>query len=179
MKFFNVFVGIILFFVLIFIVSLFFPRKYRIESTVVVNKPVGYTFAYLNNITNWNDWSPWNTDLDSTLTFFYSPVKTGKGATQYFSGNAIGSGRLTIQNSLQDSIITYDFKLHFNEADFISGATFYFEPTNNQTRLHWVDSGDVGYNPLHRFMLPSKIKSTKNSFDEGLNKIKLVIEAKN
>ncbi|MFN4083336.1 MAG: hypothetical protein ACK4K9_06855 [Bacteroidia bacterium] len=178
MKFFNIFISIIGFFAIVFIVSLFFPRTYHIKSSVIIGKPVSYTFDYLNTITNWNDWSPWNKDLDSTLTSFYSPVKKGNGATQYFNGKNLGHGSFIIRNSIKDSLISYSFKLHFKEADFISGATFYFEPSENNTLLHWVDTGDVGYNPLLRFMLPSKINSTKESFNEGLQMIKKAAETK-
>lgn len=178
MKFFNVFVGILGFFAILFIVSLFFPRTYLIKKSVTVNKPVQATFNYLNSIKNWNDWSPWNSDLDSTLTFFYSQKDSGTGAVQYFRGNQIGMGSFRITNSQPNQLLAYSFKLHFNEADFISGATFYFEPTADNTLLSWVDSGDVGYNPLHRFMLPSKIKSTEAAFEEGLKNIKKAAESK-
>lgn len=178
MKFFNVFVGILGFFAILFIVSLFFPRKYLIKKSITIDKSVNETFDYLNNIKNWNDWSPWNTDLDSTLTFFYSKKDTGTGAVQYFRGNQIGMGSFKITNSQTNSVLAYTFNLHFNEANFISGATFYFEPTGNNTLLSWIDSGDVGYNPLHRFMLPAKIKSTEAAFAEGLNNIKKAAESK-
>jgi len=176
MKFFNVFVSIIGLFVIVFLVSLFFPRTYKISSSISVNVPANKSFDFLNNIKNWSNWSPWNKSIDSTIIFFYSTADTGVNAAQYFYGKNIGHGSCRINNSITNKLISYSFKLHFNETDFISSATFYFKPQNNYTLITWIDSGDVGLNPVHRFMLPTKIKSTQQSFDEGLVKIKKATE---
>lgn len=176
MKFFNVFVGIIGFFVILFIVSLFFPRKYYIERTTVVNKPVYFTYAYMNNIENWKDWSPWNTNLDSTFSSFYSPNTIGTGATQYIKGSLIGTGRFKITHSQTNQLIRYDLQLSREAASLSSAAIYKFSAFGERTKLSWLDSGDVGYNPINRFMLPSKIKSTEIAFEEGLRLIKKSVE---
>ena len=74
----------------------------------------------------------------------------------------------------QNEMIHYD--LSINEGTMHSEATFYFKSVANKTHLIWVDSGDVGYNPIFRFMLPSKIKSTEAGFEEGLFEIKRAAE---
>jgi hypothetical protein len=47
-----------------------------------------------------------------------------------------------------------------------------------KTHLMWVDSGDVGMNPIYRYMLPSKISGTEQAFEEGLMMIKRAAESK-
>lgn len=59
-----------------------------------------------------------------------------------------------------------------------SEATFYFKSVNDGTQLFWVDSGDVGLNPLFRYLLPSKISETEHNFEDGLKAIKLAAETK-
>ncbi len=176
MKLFTIFSGIIGFFVLVFLASLFFPHQYRIERSTVIKKPVYESFAYLNNIKNWKDWSPWNTDIDSSMQTFYSPSVSGVGATQYFSGALVGTGRFKITESISNEKICYD--LSINQALIHASASFYFKPAGANTQLFWVDSGDVGYNPLFRFLLPGKIRSTEESFEEGLMAIKHAAETK-
>ncbi|MDP1725680.1 MAG: SRPBCC family protein [Bacteroidota bacterium] len=176
MKLFTVFVAILGFFALVFIVSLFFPHQYRIEKSTLINKPVSSTFGYMNNIKNWSDWSPWNTSIDSSMVSFYSPTASGAGSTHYFRGGLVGSGRFKITESIPNQKIHYD--LSINEGLMHSEATFYFKSVNDGTQLFWVDSGDVGLNPLFRYLLPSKISETEHNFEDGLKAIKLAAETK-
>lgn len=159
---------------LVFGVSLLFPHTYRIERSTVINRPVYETYAYMNNIRNWADWSPWNTDLDSSMVSFYSPQYNGVGSTQYFRGGLVGLGRFRITQTRNQEMIHYD--LSINEGTMHSEATFYFKPVGNKTHLIWVDSGDVGYNPIFRFMLPGKVSGTEQAFEEGLVLIKRAAE---
>ena len=173
MKLFKIFAGIMGFFALVFVVSLFFPRTYKIEKTTVVNMPDHETFAYLNNIRNWADWSPWNTDLDSSMVFFLSKVTEGKGAAQYFRGGLVGNGRFRIVESIPNESIAYSLYIDMGEGSYMSiSQKFVLKSLGGKTQLTWVDEGDVGMNPLYRFLLPSKIKSTEQGFEEGLAVIK-------
>lgn len=176
MKLFKVFAGIMGFFALVFLVSLFFPRQYKIEKTTVVNIPVYETFAYMNQIQNWQDWSPWNKNLDSTMTFFYSQNTAGLGAAQYFKGDLVGIGRFRIVASVPNERITFNLAL---DQGFMSiNQTFYFKALGGKTQLTWVDEGDVGLNPIFRFMLPTKISNSEAAFEEGLMIIKRAAENK-
>ncbi len=173
MKLFKIFAGIMGFFALVFVVSLFFPRTYKIEKTTVINMPDHETFAYLNNIRNWADWSPWNTDLDSSMVFFLSKVTEGKGAAQYFRGGLVGNGRFRIVESNPNESIAYSLYIDMGEGSYMSiSQKFVLKSLGGKTQLTWVDEGDVGMNPLYRFLLPSKIKSTEQGFEEGLAVIK-------
>jgi len=174
MKLFRVFLGIFLLVVLFLGIAFLLPHTYRIERSIVVNRPVNQTFQYLNTIKNWKDWSPWNTELDSSLVFFYSRNIQGTGARQYFRGGLYGCGRLNISNSEINERIDYD--LWMNEGTITTKATFLFEPIGGKTKLTWLDSGDVGNNPIFRYMLSSKISSTEQAFEQGLITIKRAAE---
>jgi hypothetical protein len=170
MKLFNIFAGIMGFFGLVFLISRFFPHSYKIEKSTTINLPVEQTYAYLNDMKYWNDWSPWNKSIDSTMVLFYSQIKTGKGATQYFRGNLVGNGRFKITESIPNEKI--QFHLSLNGGELAIYQTFYLKNIGGQTQLNWVDTGDVGNNPIYRFMLPSRISSQEQGFEEGLKTIK-------
>jgi len=174
MKLFNIFAGIMGFIGLVFIVSLFFPHTYKIEKSTLVNKPVSQTFNYLNQIESWSDWSPWNTKVDSSMVFFYSKNKSGIGAAQYFRGGLVGNGSFRIIQSIPNEKLTY--RLSINEGTMAIKQTFEFKPLGNGTQLTWIDEGDVGMNPIYRFLLPSKISATEQGFEEGLMVIKKAAE---
>ena len=157
-----------------FIVSLFFPRKYKVERSVQINKPVHEVFMYMKDFKNWQQWSVWNKDLDSTLFNFYSRPSDTLGSKQYFNGALLGTGRFKINNYKQDTAVGYNLRMHGSEVE--ANGVFLFKQINNTTQLTWIDSGDVGYNPVFRYMIPSKVKSTSSAFDDGLKRIKQLLE---
>ncbi|MES2560263.1 MAG: SRPBCC family protein [Bacteroidota bacterium] len=157
-------------------VSRFFPHTYYVKRTVEINKPVDSVYTFMANLHNWPSWSLWNTTTDSTLKVFYNQRLTGLGARQYFHGNLIGEGRFEI--NVYEPNKTVGYNLYLNQGEAMANGRFIFETTNHKTTLHWVDSGDVGNNPLFRYMLASKVSSTEKTFDEGLLRIKGVLESR-
>jgi hypothetical protein len=65
-----------------------------------------------------------------------------------------------------------------HDGDVSANGTFLFEKAGEGCSLAWLDSGDVGYNPVFRYMIPSKVSSTEKAFDEGLGRIKSVLESR-
>jgi hypothetical protein len=174
MKLFKVFLTFFLIVGLFFGVSLFFPRQYKFEKSITINKPKHEVFNYMNNLKNWEQWSVWNKSLDSTMYLFYTQRKDSIGAMQYFNGDLLGSGRFKLTNFKENEYLSYD--LHMHQSEVNASGTFFFNDQNTITQLTWVDSGDVGYNPIYRYMIPSKKTSTEAAFEEGLKKIKDVLE---
>lgn len=175
MKLFKVFLSFFVIIILFFGISLFFPHTYKIERSIEINKPASTVFTYMNDLRNWEKWSVWNKDLDSTLYTFYSKRSDSLGAKQYFNGDLLGTGRFIINNYKQNEILGYHLQMHGSEVK--ANGTFFFLPKNSTTQLTWIDSGDVGYNPIFRYMIPSKVSSTEKAFDDGLKRIKENLES--
>ncbi len=175
MKLFKIFLSFFLVAGAIMLVSLFFPNSYTINRSVTINRPVHEVFTYMNDLRNWEQWSLWNKDIDSTLSIFYRERSDSLGGIQYFSGDRIGTGRFKIVEYVPNEKLGYN--LFMNKGDISANGTFTFAAIDSSTsELHWLDSGYVGYNPFFRFMLPNKIKSTSEAFDAGLNRIKQAVE---
>ena len=78
-----------------------------------------------------------------------------------------------MKSFLNEKICT---QLDLNNHEMTASTAFYFESVGyDKTKLTWKDYKDVGYNPLYRFLIPSKEKETALLFDEGLVKIKIAI----
>ncbi len=176
MKLFKVYLLIISTIALFFLVSLFFPRHYKFEKSITINKSVPEVFSYMNNLRNWENWSAWNKTMDTSMYVFYNKKTDSLGARQYFNGNILGTGRFEISNYKPNAFFSYRLMMHDGEVN--AGGTFFFTEKNNATELSWVDSGDVGYNPIFRYMIPLKKNSTEAAFDEGLKRIKENLEKK-
>ncbi len=174
MKLFKVFIGFWLLIGLVFVTSLFFPREFKVERSIVIDKPIFECFAYLNNIQNIAKLSPWDKSIDSTMHSFYSQQLNGRGASYYFTGNLLGYGSLKISESVTNEKICTQLDLNGHEMS--ASTTFLFKGMGyNKTQLTWTDYKDVGYNPIYRFLIPSKEKETTLQFDEGLMKIRIAI----
>ena len=174
MKLFKVFLSFFIIVGLFFGISLFFPRYYKFEKSVSVNKPAHEVFIYMSNLRNWEQWSAWNKSIDSSLYIFYSKRSDSLGAIQYFNGNLLGSGRFIISNYKPDEVLSYNLQMHNSEVN--ANGTFFFEQKNSTTQLTWIDSGDVRYNPIFRYLIPFKKKSTEAAFEDGLKRIKMNLE---
>lgn len=175
MKLFKVYLIIFSIIATFVLVSRFFPHTYYVERTVTINKPVNETFAYLSNFRNWEQWSLWNKSVDSTLIFFYNKKQDTVGARQYFNGSLIGQGYFETTAYQKDQSL--QFKLSVNRNDRSAAGTFLFKASNNNsTELHWIDSGDVGNNPIKRYMIPFVTKSTAETLDKQLASIKAQLE---
>ena len=174
MKLFKVFLSLFLIAGLFFGIALLFPRHYKFKKSIEINKPAHDVFIYMNDLRNWEQWSAWNKSIDSSLYIFYSMRTDSLGAKQYFNGNLLGSGRFRISNYKPDEMLGYNLQMHNSMVN--ANGTFFFEQKNNTTQLSWVDSGDVGYNPIFRYLIPFKKRSTEAAFEDGLKRIKMKLE---
>jgi hypothetical protein len=156
-------------------ISRFFSPAYLVQESIVVNKPLDATFAYMSNLKKWEDWSLWNKSLDSTLTFFYNQKYDTLGGRQYFAGEQIGLGYIETVTFTPGQ--SFSYRLYAREGDITANGAFNFREVGaGQTEISWLDSGNVGNNPIKRYMIPVVTKSTHETFRQGLEKIKAAIE---
>lgn len=175
MKLFKVYLIIFLIVAAFVGVSRFFPSTYQVQEHIVVNKPINQTFAFMGNMRNWETWSLWNKTLDSSLHIFYTPKPDSTGARQYLSGDLIGKGFIEITKYKGPSFLSY--RITLREGEITATGAFRFDSLNpTQTQITWIDSGDVGNNPIKRYMIPFVTESTAETFRIGLARIKTAIE---
>ncbi len=175
MKLFKVFFSLFLVVLLFVGISRFFSPVYVVKETVQVNKPLTETYAYLSDIKKWEEWSLWNKNMDSTLIFFYTPKTDTTGSRQYISGDLIGKGFIEIVSTRQDSGLTY--RIDLREGEMTANGKFEVRAiTPSITEIAWIDSGNVGNNPVKRYMIPMVTKSTAQTFKDGLVRIKTQLE---
>lgn len=175
MKLFKVYLYIFLFVALFVGISRFFSPTYTVVSSTIVNQPLDTTFNYLSNIKNWEQWSLWNKSLDSTLILFYNKRYDTLGARQYLSGEILGKGFIEITHYNKNKELAY--RLTLREGEITANGRFQFKSINSQqTEISWIDTGNVGNNPIKRYMIPMVTKGTAQSFNEGLARIKVQLE---
>ena len=80
---------------LLFVISLFLPSKWRVERSVVIAGEPDAIYSYVADLRKWPEWTAWTTNKDPTLT--YSFEGQGPGAIQRWKSEKMGSGFITVK----------------------------------------------------------------------------------
>ena len=162
--------------VVILILAAMKPSEFVVERSVTVNTTPEKIAPLINDIHNWNEWSPW-AKLDPAMKASFSGAPAGVGSVYEWDGNSkVGKGRMEIR-SIQPAktSIKLDFLKPFeghNTADFV------LEPEGNSaTRVTWVMYGPLTF-------IPGKVMSVftnmdniiGDDFQRGLSNLKAAAE---
>ena len=133
------------------------PDRFGVSREAVVAAPPARVFALINELRNWESWSPW-AKADPQQQITYSGPPAGPGASFEWSGNSkVGAGRLTIADSRPSEAI--DIKLDFfRPFKGTNDAFFRLTPEGSGTRVAWTMTG--------RLSLIGKISNLINSCDK-------------
>lgn len=160
---------------LILIYAAFSPAEYSIQREVVINAPAEKIFPYLNNQKLAEQWGPWlETDPSAKMT--YSGPDEGVGAiASWTGGQQLGTGSATIVDSIPNQKVT--IKLAYTEPFQMEQLSDYIaEAAGEQTKVIWKVTGQNNFIGRVMCIFVSMDKMVGGMFEEGLNKLKTVIE---
>jgi uncharacterized protein YndB with AHSA1/START domain/uncharacterized membrane protein YphA (DoxX/SURF4 family) len=154
------------------------PSTFRVTRSATIAAPPSQVFDQVNDLHNWQAWSPW-AKLDPAAKNTFDGPSAGVGASFAWSGNnQVGEGRMTITESRPNELIRIklDFVRPFTGTNT---AEFTFKPhAAAQTDVTWSIFGDRD--------VPSKIfclfvnmdQMLGGEFEKGLAELKTIAEAK-
>ena len=152
------------------------PSDFRVSRSTTVDASREAVFEQVNDLHNWESWSPW-AKLDPNAKTTYEGPKAGVGAAFAWSGNSkIGEGRMTITESRPKELIR--FKLNFVKP-FIgtNTAEFTFRPEGRQTVVQWTMYGKWNIIAKAMGLFVNCDKMVGAQFEKGLAEMKLLAEA--
>jgi uncharacterized protein YndB with AHSA1/START domain len=154
---------------------LFFSSHVEIRRSVTINRPVDEVFDYLNNLSNYNQWSPWY-QMDTAAQYTFTGPVSGLGAKMSWvsKNEQVGQGSLVYTEVVEDKSIKHD--LNFMENGVAKGE-YVLEPTDEGTKVSWVFSFEAGANPLLRIMGSLMQDMVAADFDKGLARMKGILES--
>lgn len=166
---------ILVFLALLVLAGFLFPREVALERSVYIAKPPQAVFPYVNNSRNFNSWSPWY-QLDPNTKYEYSGPDEGVGAMMSWSSDNpnVGSGSQTITASEPYSLVRTE--LDFGEQGDAT-AEFRLQPQGSGTNVTWQFSTDMGGGPIARWMGLLVKKMVGESYEQGLDKLKNLVES--
>src|SRR5713226_7353069 len=152
------------------------PADFRITRSAAIAAPPEAVFAQVNDLHNWEAWSPW-AKLDPAAKSTYDGPAAGVGAAFAWSGNnKIGEGRMTITESRPNELVR--FKLDFlKPLKGTNTAEFTFKPEGNQTAVTWSMYGKNKFLSKAVGLFMNCDKMVGGQFEQGLAQMNSVTEA--
>ncbi len=151
------------------------PSEFRVTRSATILGPSEAAFDQVNDLHNWEAWSPW-AKLDPAAKTTYDGPPAGVGAAFAWAGNQkIGEGRMTITDSHPYELVRFrlDFLKPFKGTNI---AEFTFTPEANQTLVTWTMFGKCNFiaKAMHLFINCDKMVG--GQFEQGLAQMKAITE---
>lgn len=162
----NIFVAFLGLVTLLLLVGLFLPRRYRVERSLELAVKPEAVYSHLANLRDWPEWTVWNRNMDPTVQFTFSGADTGVGAEYRWEGKQLGRGRLKLVEADPGKGVSYE--LDFEEGRYVSTGSIRFEPSGTGLKLTWVNEGELGRNPVNRYMGLMMDRMMGGDFEKGL-----------
>jgi len=158
---------------LLVIVAFILPKTYKVERMVYINADKDLIYNLTSNFNKWPLWVPWTREMDSTAVFETQGENGQVGTIWQWKGKKMGEGTMTATDLIPGQLVAYD--LSFNNGKYQSKGKVMIEE-GDSCKVSWTDEGDLGYNPLARYMGLFMEKMMGPDFEKGLAKLKKIAE---
>ncbi|HTB85306.1 MAG TPA: SRPBCC family protein [Candidatus Sulfotelmatobacter sp.] len=151
------------------------PCEFTVSRSAKISVPPEKIFPYVNDLHQWNNWSPW-AKLDPNAKITFSGPDAGVGEAMRWEGNSkIGVGRMTIIDSQPNNVIR--LRLDFEKPMLATNtAEFSFLPDNRQTLVTWAMRGKNNLGGKIFGLAFNFDKMVGDKYEEGLANLKAVAE---
>lgn len=152
------------------------PDRFLVERSARIDAPVEAVFAYVNDLRNWEHWSPW-AKRDPQMQKVYEGPSAGVGAVHRWAGDkTVGEGSMTIVHSepSQQVGIALAFLKPFQANNDV---LFRFMPEGEGTRVTWSMTGRNNFMAKAMHLVMNMDKMCGGDFEQGLAQLKHLAEA--
>jgi hypothetical protein len=147
---------------------------FRIARSVTIAAPPERIAPHIQDFHAWKEWSPYE-KLDPNMKKTFSGPERGVGATYAWEGNSkAGAGSMTIAAATPQKI---SIALHFTKPMRSENtADFTLEPDGAGTRVTWTMIGPKNVMMKVMGIFMNMDKMIGQAFEEGLAKLKALVE---
>jgi len=147
--------------------------KFMVSRSVTINAPADKVYSFVANPKGWKQWAVWN-QRDPAMQIEYSGPESGTGAKWSWKSKTQGDGTMTFTSTEPARKVAFD--LYFPDFGTTSQGLIDFVPDGNTTKVTWTMNGDMGSNPLFRWMALGMDGMVGKDFEAGLTNLKAVAE---
>jgi uncharacterized protein YndB with AHSA1/START domain len=151
------------------------PAEFRYQRSAVIPGPPAAVFPHVNDLHQWQAWSPWaKKDPNAKNTFEGPPA--GVGASMSWAGNNdVGEGTMSVVDSRPNELVR--FKLEFRKPFAGTNlAEFEFKPEGNQTLVTWSMTGKNTFFFKAFSLFVDCDKMIGGDFEKGLADLKTIVK---
>lgn len=158
---------------LLVIVSFFLPSTYSVTRTTVMKAPPEAVFDQFNDFKNWRQWNTFD-DMYKEIDYTTSDPSAGVGAKQSWVANKNEKGEMTIVKSEPPK--NFEFTIVFEGFDNPMYGYVTLEPVAEGTKVTWTDKGNMGNNPLYKYMALFMDGMMGGNMDKSFDNIRKIVE---
>lgn len=162
--------------VLLLLISLFLPSRYRVERVAVMRASPEAVFTNINALKYWPEWTAWTVAKYPDMKISFAGPESGVGATYTWDGKSTGHGVLKLTRSEPSKVVAYD--LEFDHGKYVSKGAIELEPEGENVKVTWFNEGELGGNPISRYFGLLMDRMMGPDFEEGLLNLQKRAEGK-
>jgi hypothetical protein len=162
---------------LLLILAVAAPKKYNVQRSVTINRPVNEVFSYLKLIKNQDHWSPWKKRDPNMIQSFTGIDGTVGFVSKWDSDHKqVGAGEQEIKKIVHNEQIETEIRFLKPWKSISIGFFKLNEIEPSKTEVIWGFRGE-NKPPMNIMMLFFNMdKAVGKDFDEGLSSLKSTLE---
>ena len=149
------------------------PGEFKVTRSATIPAPPEAVFPHVNDLHNWDAWSPW-AKLDPAMQSTFDGPAAGNGASMAWSGNnKVGQGRMTITESRPHEFVQFRLEF-FRPFKATNTAEFGFKAQGGQTVVSWTMLGRNNFMAKAMQLFINCDKMVGSQFEQGLAQLSSV-----
>ncbi|TRZ43804.1 polyketide cyclase [Robertkochia solimangrovi] len=163
-------------FVILLLITAIAPKNYHVSRNIQIKRPLPEVFNYLKYLRNQSEWSPWE-QRDPEMFKEIRGTDGTVGAISYWKGNKeVGEGEQEITRIVENDIIESQLRFLRPFASISESYLKVVSVTPENTRVSWGFSGNHKLPMRIMMFFMSMDKMVGKDFEQGLAKLKKVLE---
>lgn len=147
--------------------------KFSVARSTTIAAPPDKVYSLIADPREWKRWSVWN-QRDPAMQITYSGPPSGAGAAWAWTSKNEGDGKMTFTAAEPSRRLAYD--LYFPDFGTTSSGALELASAGAATKVTWSMNGDMGSNPLYRWIALFGDRMVGPDFEAGLANLKAVAE---
>jgi uncharacterized protein YndB with AHSA1/START domain len=158
---------------LLFVGGLALSGNFTAVRSTTIQAPADKVYGLVADPREWKRWSVWN-QRDPAMAITYSGPPAGSGAGWEWKSKTQGDGKMTFTAAEPGRRLAYD--LYFPDFGTTSRGDLTLSPDGAGTKVTWTMNGNMGKNPLFRWMALFGDRMVGPDFEAGLANLKALAE---
>jgi uncharacterized protein YndB with AHSA1/START domain len=149
------------------------PSHFEVKRSATIDASPSRIYEFLADPKQWAKWGPW-ARRDPNLKVTHQGPASGVGAR--FSWDSSVEGKGSMEFTRVDADRRIEYTLVFIDHGMDMKGVLNLEPAGKGTVVTWSNEGDVGANPLRRYLVVVAERLVGPDFEEGLARLKQLAE---